>query len=191
LLWHQFRLMAVNALVSGKQAAQDAERRRRPEGTAAAPDAYERAIAQRLEGAQGTPTGATATIAGRRCQEYRYSGVAYDNSFVLAGTYWIPDNGPGADEYRGLYKKLDELTLVKDEEAGVGRGRKRAVRGQAELQREFMVVARRRGIPYRFEYEITGKGMGGLTVSQELLSLSTARVPAGTFTIPQGYKLRK
>ncbi|HXG54041.1 MAG TPA: hypothetical protein VNJ03_01565 [Vicinamibacterales bacterium] len=90
LLWHQFRLMAVNALVSGNQAAQDADRRRRRQGTAAAPDAYEKAIAKRLEGAQGTPTGATATIAGRRCQEYRYSGVAYDNSFVLAGTYWDP-----------------------------------------------------------------------------------------------------
>ncbi|HXG54042.1 MAG TPA: hypothetical protein VNJ03_01570 [Vicinamibacterales bacterium] len=80
---------------------------------------------------------------------------------------------------------------MKDEEAGEGRGPKKAVRGQAELQREFMVVARRRGIPYRFEYEITGKGMGGLKVSQELLRVSTARVPDETFTIPQGYTLRK
>ena len=172
LLWHEFKLRQTETFAPRTQK----------------PGPRETTIERRVKQAAGKPTGRVDTIAGVRCREYSFVAVAYDSKFVVNGTYWLPEQPQAADEFAAFYERFSDTQV--DKEAGISKGNRAKMRGRLELRREFLAAARRNGIPYRMEYDVSGSGTAPIHVKQEVVALSTATVDPRVFDVPAGYKVR-
>lgn len=181
LLWHAFRLVQADVL----RPSTEEPRGKAGRGTEAGEESLEEADRRPA----GVPTGATATLLGALCREYRYTAASGDKVFVVNGTYWVPDDGPGSREYTAMHERLRGLDAGAEAEAG-DRASRSVRQGGAVLERQFMDAARDRGIPYKVQFEVRGQGRR-LVRREEALKISTARVRASTFVVPKQYKPRR
>jgi hypothetical protein len=184
---------AIRDLVSGREVlawhAFKLKQELKLELRSAKPAAREETVERRVRTSAGKPTGRTETILGIRCREYAFVAVSYDSKFVVNGTYWLAEDAPGDAEYAALYERFG-AAVVEKEPGGVSKGNKARMRGRLELRREFLAAARRAGIPYRMEFEVTGSGIAPIYLKQEAIAISTDKVSPGVFDAPASYKIR-
>jgi hypothetical protein len=172
LLWHDFKLRQLETFVPRPQK----------------PNARDRTMERRVGHAEGKPTGRSETILGVVCREYAFAAVSYDSKFTVRGSYWVPEKEDGAAEFASFYDRFSATQIEK--EKGISKGNRARMRGRLELRREFLAAARRRGMPYRMEYEVGGSGTAPIYVKQEIVARSTEKVAPSVFEIPQHYKVR-
>ncbi|HVL69325.1 MAG TPA: hypothetical protein VM364_18855 [Vicinamibacterales bacterium] len=168
-IWHGFRFIIPRTLRVEKDTRDGDNERRR---------------------AQAVParTGVVATILDRECHEYSVTATSADGVYTLKGTFWMPEKGPGAQEYASMYRRLGEVRSGREEEE---RERERsASEGRVQLYTSFLSTVRQMGIPYRFHLEVTGRGVP-LRVSKTIERISTDRIPARTFEVPANYQRRQ
>ena len=159
------------------------------------------------------PTGKGQTLEGQKCEEHTVT-IRVDLStlsgermspeaaaalkgiqIVMNGSMWIAPKAPGAGEYVAFHKAAIESSLLN---AMMGLGGRKPAGG---LDRLMEAVASAPGIPYLTEINITLEGKGAIVeaakqfgpvrVIQRITSVSTERIPAGTFEVPEGYEVRR
>jgi Domain of unknown function (DUF4412) len=149
-----------------------------------------------------TPTAQTRQIAGQTCTVHNMEiqvPMAMGNSqmsMVMTGPACLVKNAPGAKDYEAFYRNAVEKGLFFSDPRQA-----KAQPGQAKGMAKLYQEMASRGLPYAQDITMKFQGsemmagmmnkMGGLTMSTEVTSVSTADVDASLFEIPAGYKQKQ
>jgi hypothetical protein len=149
-----------------------------------------------------TATGKTRQIAGATCTVYdvvvtvpvKIANMAMAMS--MSGPYCLVKNGPGQADFAAFYKAAAERGFI----FGDPRAAK-ASPGQARAMTEMYQKMSELGVPFAMDVtmKMEGEGpmaammakMGGNTMSNEVISVSTETIADAMFEIPAGYKINK
>jgi hypothetical protein len=148
-----------------------------------------------------TPTSRTRQIAGATCTDHDVRmeipmQMGQDvMTMVMSGVVCLAQGAPGAADYAAFYEAAAENGLF----FGDPRAAK-AQPGQAKGMTALYRDMASRGVPYATELQMKVEGtgmmasmmnkMGGMTMTSEVLSISTDAIPDAQFEVPAGYKVR-
>jgi hypothetical protein len=150
------------------------------------------------------PNGQTKEVAGLNCTGYdslismpMALGNGMDMTIVMMGPVFIAKNAPGSADfakfYRGAAEKGFVLADPREAKAPGSPGR-----GMSDL---YTAIADTGGIPYYMELSmkvegggpmaaIMGKSMSGPMMTSTVTNVATSDIPATTFDVPAGYKVK-
>lgn len=151
------------------------------------------------------PTGETREIAGRKCAGYEMNvtvpmamGEGMSMSMVMSGPVFIAKGAPGTADFAKFYLAAAEKGFIANDPRAA-KGAAQQTKGMTAL---YEAIAKSGGIPYMMETSVKmegggpmagmmGKMMGGSSFTNTVTAVSTDPVPADTFEIPAGYKVKK
>ena len=151
-----------------------------------------------------TPTGNSKTIAGEKCDEYtmtitlpmKQEGMPEGISILMTGPVFIAENSPAKDEYAAFYNAAIEKGFFFTNPAQA-KAQPGIAKGFARLYKEMAKA----GVAYEIMMQIKFEGggmmgsmmnkMGGSNVTTTYTSVSSDPIPASTFEVPAGYKVKQ
>jgi hypothetical protein len=162
-----------------------------------------------VKGAEATSslkaTGEKKDIAGKSCAGYEMTasmpmamGEGMEMTMVMTGPVFIAKGAPGSADYAKFYLAAAEKGFIASDPRAA-KGAAQQTKGMTALYR---AIAETGGIPYYMEtnVKIDGGGpmagmmnkmMGGSAFSTTVTAVSTEEIPADTFAIPAGYKVKE